>query len=68
MAADEQVLDLESAESRDRGEIWRRSRDAQIAADAWLWPRKRDRVEEAEGEKNLRGGAGFVLFKIWGES
>ena len=63
VAADEQVLDLEISEGRDRGEIWRRSRDAQIAADARLWPRKRGTIEETEGEKNLRGDAGVFLFR-----
>ena len=51
MEADEQVLDLEISEGRDRGEIWRRSRGAQIAADARLWSRKRGTVEEAGGRK-----------------
>ena len=63
VAADEQVLDLETSEGRDSREIWRRSRGAQIAADTRLWPRKRGTVEETEGEKILRGGAGIFLFR-----
>ena len=63
MAEDDQVLDLEISEGRDSSKFWRRSRCAQTAAEARLLPRKRGRVEEAEGEKNLRGGAGFVLFR-----
>ena len=51
METDEQVLDLEISEGRDSRKIWRCSRDAQSAADARLWPRKRGTVEETEGEK-----------------
>jgi len=63
VAADEQVMDLETSEGRDSKEIWRRSRGVQIVADARLRPRKRDTVEETEGEKILRGGAGVSRFR-----
>ena len=63
VAADEQVMDLETSEGRDSKEIWRRSRGVQIAADAWLRPRKRGTFEETEGEKILRGGAGVSRFR-----
>ena len=63
MEADDQVLDLEISEGRDSSKFWRRSRCAQTAADTRLLPRKRGKVEEAEGEKNLRGDAGGLLFR-----
>ena len=63
METDDQALDLKSAEGRDSSKFWRRSRDAQKAADARLLPRKRGRVEDAEEEKILRGGTGFVFFR-----
>ena len=63
METDDQALDLKSAEGRDCSRVWRRSRCAQTAAEARLLPRKRDRVEEAEEEKNLRGDASVFLFR-----
>ena len=63
METGDQALDLKIAEGRDSSKFWRRSRGAQTVAKARLLPRKRGRVEEAEGEKNLRGGAGFVFFR-----
>ena len=63
MEEDDQVLDLEISEGRNSSKFWRRSRCAQTAAEARLMPRKRGTVEEAEGEKNLRGGAGVFLFR-----
>ena len=63
METDDQALDLKSAEGRDCCKIRRRSRGAETAAEARLLPRKRGKAEEAEGEKNLRGGAGFGCFR-----
>ena len=61
--ADDQVSDLEISEGRASSKIWRRSRDAQGAADARFWSSKRGTAEEGDGEKNLRGGAGVLLFR-----
>ena len=57
------ALDRTSAESRDCSRTWRRSRDAQTAAEARLLPRKRGKEEEADVEKKLRGGAGVGCFR-----
>ena len=63
METENQALDLEVSEWRDCSRVWRRSRDAQTAAEAWLLPRKRGKEEEAEVEKKLRGGAGVGCFR-----
>ena len=61
MVADEQVVDRETSDCRDSREIWRRSRCVQMAADARQKPWKRDRVEETEGQKNLRGALAVLV-------
>ena len=61
--SDDWALVRMSAESRDCNRGWRRSREAKMAAEARLLPRKRGKAEGAEGEKNLRGGAGFGCFR-----
>ena len=61
--ADDQALDLEIAEGLDSSKFSRHFRCAQTVAETRLLPRKRGRVKETEGEKNLRGGADFVFFR-----
>jgi len=53
VVADDQVVDQETSDCRDSREIWRRSRDVQMVADARQKPWNRGRVEETEGQKNL---------------
>ena len=57
------ALDWKSAESRDCNRVWRRSREAEMAAEAQLLSRKRGKEEEANVEKKLRGGAGVGCFR-----
>ena len=63
VVADEQMVDRGTLDCHDSREIWRRSKDFQVAADARQSPWKRGKVEETRGQKNLGGGAGCVRFR-----
>ena len=68
MVANDQVVDRENSDCRDSREIWRRSRDVQMVADARQKPWKHGKVEETEGQKNLGAGAGGARFRSGVES
>jgi len=64
VVADEQMVDRGTLDCHDSREIWRRSKDFQVAADARQSPWKRDRVQETGGQENLGDGASCVRFRF----